>query len=79
MPKLSPGLVMVPFGVRARPNVIRREDGSKAARALGLAIARWIVTHDRGSIAVESHPGQGSIFRVELLMIAAAVLTPLPV
>ena len=46
---------------------------------LGLAIARWIVTQHRGSIAVESRPGQGSIFRVELPLIAAAVQSPLPV
>jgi len=46
---------------------------------LGLAIARWIVTQHRGSIAVESRPGQGSIFRVELPMIAAAVQSPLTV
>ena len=46
---------------------------------LGLAIARWIVAQHRGSIAVESRPGQGSIFRVELPMIAAAVQSPTPV
>jgi signal transduction histidine kinase len=33
---------------------------------LGLAIARWIVECHRGSIVVESVPGQGSVFRVNL-------------
>ena len=45
---------------------------------LGLAIAQWIVTQHRGSIAVESRPGQGTKFRVELPMIAAPVQNPLP-
>jgi signal transduction histidine kinase len=40
---------------------------------LGLAIAQWIVTQHRGSIAVESRPGQGTKFHVELPMIGAPV------
>jgi signal transduction histidine kinase len=33
---------------------------------LGLAIAQWIVEQHHGKIIVESTPGAGSIFRVEL-------------
>ncbi len=53
-----------------------REQGGAG---LGLAIARWIVTQHHGSIAVESRPGQGSIFRVELPLTAAPVRSPQPV
>jgi heavy metal sensor kinase len=45
---------------------------------LGLAIAKWIVTQHRGSISVESDPGQGSAFRVELPVIPTPVQNPLP-
>jgi len=45
---------------------------------LGLAIAQWIVTQHRGSIAVESRPGEGTKFRVELPMTAAPVRNPQP-
>lgn len=45
---------------------------------LGLAIAQWIVTQHRGSITVESRPGEGATFRVELPMIAAPVPSPQP-
>ena len=53
-----------------------REQGGAG---LGLAIAQWIVTQHRGSIAVESRPGAGAIFRVTLPMIAAPVQSPLSV
>lgn len=43
---------------------------------LGLAIAQWIVAQHRGSIRVESQPSFGSIFIVELPMIAAPVGSP---
>jgi signal transduction histidine kinase len=33
---------------------------------IGLAIAQWIVQQHRGSITVESSPGKGSTFLVEL-------------
>ncbi len=39
---------------------------AKGGTGLGLAIAQWIVSQHRGSISVESGPGEGSTFRVEL-------------
>jgi heavy metal sensor kinase len=45
---------------------------------LGLSIAQWIVLQHQGSIQVESHAGQGSLFRVELPLAAAPVRSPLP-
>ena len=51
-----------------------REQGGAG---LGLSIAQWIVTQHRGSIAVESRPGAGSVFRVELPLTAAPVQNPL--
>jgi heavy metal sensor kinase len=45
---------------------------------LGLSIAEWIVGQHRGSIAVESTPGQGSMFRVELPLAVVVVQSPLP-
>jgi len=51
---------------------------AQGGAGLGLAIAQWIVTQHRGSIGVESRPGQGAAFRVELPMIAAPVQNPLP-
>lgn len=52
-----------------------REQGGSG---LGLAIAQWIVTQHHGSIAVESRPGQGSIFRVELPLTTTPVRSPQP-
>jgi signal transduction histidine kinase len=46
---------------------------AQGGAGLGLSIAQWIVNQHRGSIAVESHPGEGAAFRVELPMIAATV------
>ncbi len=45
---------------------------------LGLAIAKWIVTQHRGLIMVESQPGEGAIFRVDLPMIAVPAKSPQP-
>jgi signal transduction histidine kinase len=39
---------------------------AQGGTGLGLAIAQWIVSQHRGSIKVESRPGEGSTFRVEL-------------
>ena len=47
---------------------------AQGGAGLGLAIAEWIVTQHRGSIGVESRPGRGATFRVELPKIAAPVL-----
>ena len=44
---------------------------------LGLSIAQWIVDQHRGSIKVESRPGDGTTFRVELQLTAPAVQNPL--
>jgi heavy metal sensor kinase len=52
-----------------------REQGGAG---LGLAIAQWIVTQHRGSIAVDSRLGRGAVFRVELPLIEAPLPNPLP-
>ncbi len=51
---------------------------AQGGAGLGLAIAQWIVMQHRGSVSVESRPGQGATFRVELPMIAAQARNPLP-
>lgn len=53
------------------PHIFERFYRAPTARAsggsgLGLAIARWIVDEHHGRIAVDSAPGQGSRFAVEL-------------
>lgn len=51
---------------------------SQGGAGLGLAIAQWIVTQHRGSIAVESCPSQGATFRVELPLTTAPVQNSQP-
>jgi heavy metal sensor kinase len=58
--------------------VDKARNRAQGGAGLGLAIAQWIVTQHRGSIGVESHPGEGAIFRVELPLVATPVHNPLP-
>jgi len=51
---------------------------AQGGAGLGLAIAEWIVTQHHGSIGVESRPGLGARFRVELPKNAAPVQNPMP-
>jgi len=48
---------------------------TQGGAGLGLAIAKWIVSQHRGTIAVESAVGCGSTFRVELPVVAAPAHT----
>jgi heavy metal sensor kinase len=59
--------------------VDRARSRNLGGAGLGLAIAQWIVTQHHGSIAVESNPGQGATFRVQLPKISASIATPQPV
>ncbi len=45
---------------------------------LGLSVAYGIVTQLEGSISVESAPGQGAVFRVELPLASESETTPFP-
>ena len=51
---------------------------AQGGAGLGLSIAQWIVTQHRGSITVDSQPGSGSTFRVELPMMPVPVRSPQP-
>jgi heavy metal sensor kinase len=51
---------------------------AQGGTGLGLSIARWIVTQHRGSITVESPPGEGATFRAELPKFPAPVQSPQP-
>jgi len=51
---------------------------AQGGTGLGLAIAQWIVTQHHGSITVESRPGDGASFRVELPRTDAPVQNPVP-
>lgn len=58
--------IFEPF-YRADPGRSARSDGA----GLGLALAKWIVGHHRGTIEVTSRPGDGSTFTVRLPLRAA--------
>ncbi len=46
---------------------------AQGGAGLGLAIARWIALQHHGLITVESNPGEGAMFRVELPKVSAPV------
>jgi heavy metal sensor kinase len=48
---------------------------AEGGTGLGLSIAQWIATQHQGTISVESAPGQGAVFRLQLPMIGAPVTT----
>ena len=58
--------------------VDKSRNRTQGGNGLGLAIAQWIVAQHHGSITVQSHPGEGATFRVELPKIAPPVRNPLP-
>jgi heavy metal sensor kinase len=51
---------------------------AQGGNGLGLSIARWIVEQHHGSIRVQSRPGDGATFRVELPRIQTPARTPQP-
>jgi signal transduction histidine kinase len=51
---------------------------AQGGNGLGLSIAQWIVSQHHGSITVESRPGEGSTFRLELPTIATPTRNPQP-
>ena len=51
---------------------------AQGGNGLGLSIAQWIITQHHGTVVVESRPGEGTTFRVELPTIAAPVRNPQP-
>ena len=52
---------------------------ARGGTGLGLAIAHWIVTQHHGSIRVESQPGRGATFQVELPKMTSPAKAPLSV
>jgi signal transduction histidine kinase len=59
--------------------VSKEQSREMGGAGLGLSIAQWIVEQHHGKIVVESTPGAGSIFRVELPLAAADVAGEIPV
>jgi heavy metal sensor kinase len=56
--------------------VDKARNRGQGGAGLGLAIAHWIVTQHHGSVNVESHPGRGATFHVELPLTAAPAAKP---
>ena len=54
---------------------IKRGAVNLGGAGLGLAIAEWIVTQHRGRVIVQSTPGKGSAFLVELPLQLSAEAT----
>jgi two-component system phosphate regulon sensor histidine kinase PhoR len=61
------------ISTQALPHIFEpfyREDPSRSKEfdgaGLGLSLVEWIVKEHRGRISVESHPEQGSVFRVAI-------------
>jgi heavy metal sensor kinase len=52
---------------------------AQGGNGLGLSIAQWIVNQHHGSITLQSRPGEGATFRVELPRISAPVRNAQPV
>jgi signal transduction histidine kinase len=58
-------------GDRSRQN----QGGGPASTGLGLAISRQLIQAHGGNISVESHPGEGAVFTIDL---PGAAATPVP-
>ena len=48
---------------------------AQGGTGLGLAIAQWILSQHHGSITVESNPGEGATFRVNLPLVSVSTPT----
>jgi len=51
---------------------------AQGGTGLGLAIAQWIVSQHHGSITVQSNPGEGATFRVNLPLVSVSTPTSAP-
>jgi signal transduction histidine kinase len=46
---------------------------AEGGHGLGLAIAKWSIEHQTGSVEVESELGKGSVFRIKLLLLTTGL------